>query len=358
MNNKTKCMLVCDTRERKVLVHEHELKDINLQIKQITTGDYVVVSPENKILAVIERKSLEDYSASMKDGRSDNKSKLTALRKQTGCRIIYIIEGPEFPAPDDYFSNIPYKFIESSIFHLMIREGVCVIRTKDSLHTAKTLANFMRSMDSLIAKSEDITGADEITPADSTSLSSEQITSLLTQKQEKSDHEVARAMWSQFPGISVESADEYMKHWSLADIICGRVPRSDITKFKLASGRAIGKKALASLTGINKLIEVRLLSNVPGISHSAAVDLTNNVPLSQLLTYSAGSLSIQKIGKLKRNLGQARAEKILHFFNYKYTPGVATSAIANIKTLELTNDIEIPDIDLNDPEVAALLDGI
>lgn len=333
---KTLCTLICDTRERNVLRHGKELENTTIEVKQITAGDYVIVTPTNTILAVIERKSLEDFAASLKDGRADNKSKLNALRSQTGCRIIYIIEGPEFPRPDDCFGNIPYRYIQSSIFHLIIRDGVSIIRTKDSLDTARTLAQFVISMDSLILKTEEPTKNTTIqvlTDPNAQPIPREDILSLLTHKHKKSDHEVVRELWSCFPGIGVESADEYIRYWTLADIVCGRVPRADIVNFKLASGRRAGKKVVASLTGLNKLIEVRLLSSVPGISHAMAVDLTNETPLARLLTYPVEAIAMRHVGKSRRNLGSERAAKILKYFNYKYTP--TQSEVADISTTSL-----------------------
>lgn len=332
----TSCMLFIDAREKNVIRHEKELEQISTQIKQITTGDYVIIAPNGTILAVIERKSLVDFAASLKDGRCNNKQKLIALRQQTGCRILYIIEGPNFPDPDDYFGNISYKHIQSSIFHLMIRDSIGIIQTRDTLHTAKILAAIVCSMDSLIHKDE---GLDEIPEVPIETIISnhqtnsiEEITSILTKKYEKTDYDVVREMWGCFPGISVESADEYSKYWSIADIVCSKVPQEHIKNFKLASGRAIGRKALKSLTHIPKLIEVRLLSTIPGISHATATEINSYTILPQLLTYNLNKISNIKVGKTKRNLGDSRAQKILRCFNYKYEAPTSTTSVNTILT--------------------------
>lgn len=317
----TNCVLIIDARERHVTRHHSELEGITKEIKQITTGDYVVLAPTGNILAVIERKSLEDFAASIKDGRADNRRKLVELRAQVGCRIVYIIEGPEFPKQNDSFGNIPYPYIESAIFHLMIRDGVVVIRTKDSLDTAKALKRFMMSMDNLCRNEVlncDSVGTEQPQIKDLlVDASRDTIMSMLTKKHEKTDQEVAREMWSQFPGISVESADEYISRWSIADIVCGRIPRDTILNTKMANGRKISKKASASLSGINKIIEARLLQSVPGVSHATAVVLTNKTPLKSLLSYSSGALAIQTVNDNGRKLGDKLAEKILKYFNYK-----------------------------------------
>lgn len=356
----TNCILIADTRERNVVLrHEKELEKISYEVKQITTGDYAVLSPAGNIMAVIERKSLEDYGASIKDGRSNNKRKLVELRAQTGCRIIFLIEGPEFPDPNTCFGNIPYRYIESSIFHLMIRDNVTVMRTRDTLDTAKTLARFVHSMDSLCQKMEDPTecDAEELAPIETIIRGSsnypptpkeaiDTAVSMLTRKHEKTDHEVVRELWACFPGIAVESADEYMKSWSLADIISGRISRAHIENFKLASGRKIGKKAVTSLTNVTKLLQTRLLAHVPGISMVSAPIILESADLRNLLSWGVTGLGMVIATKGKKRLGDKVAERIIRLFNYKYTPHA---------THPVRND-DIPAIKIDDADVNALLD--
>ena len=316
---KTSCTLIIDARERHVTRHDIEFANITYTIKQITTADYVVLAPGGNVLAAIERKTLEDFAASLKDGRASNKSKLIELRNTTGCRIIYLIEGPAYPDPRSYYGNIKYQNIESSIFHLMIRDGISVINTNDSLGSAQMLARLVLSMDSLVAKMEEPT-IETLTPLCdivNKEVSTADMVELLTKRVEKSDNEITRELWSCFPGISVETADEYSKKWSIGDIVCGAIPRTDINSHKLASGRAIGKKAAASLTAPQKLTEVRLLGTIPGISHAAAVELTNVNSLATILKYSYQALGMTKVGKARRCLGDDRARRILHLMHMR-----------------------------------------
>jgi hypothetical protein len=235
----------------------------------------------------------------------------------------------------------------------MIRDGVTVMRTKDSLGTAKTLARFMVSMDSLMTKCdvEEFAGANE-TNDEGTAEITQDVTSLLTKKHEKTDHEIARELWSCFKGISVESADEFTKIWSVADIVRGKVDRKEISEFKLASGRKISKIAANSLQSIDKLTEVRLLQTIPMISHSTAAEIANQVSLGTLLSYSIGAISIIKVGKVKRNLGEEKAKKILHYFNYKYVPIVESTAVVN-EQVETEQEVNVI---IDDPSVNAFLD--
>ncbi len=302
-----------------MLAHAKELETIQYVVEQITTGDYAVVSNAGVVLAVIERKSLEDYAASLKDGRADNKRKMIALRAETGCRIYYIIEGPPFPKPSDCFGNIPYKHIQSSIFHLSARDNICIINTRDTLHTAQTLAAFVHSMDKIDEPLEQI--EEVVAPA----MDLQSIISRMTKKQEKTKHEMVREIWASFPGIAVESADEFISAWSISDIITGKVTPAIITGHKLASGRKIGKKAVESLLNVNKLLQVRLLSRVPGVSHAAAVAILNKHTLRDILSWGVDGIAMIIISG-KRRVGEHLAALIVDLFTYRYVKPAVCSA--------------------------------
>ena len=353
---KTKCTLIVDTRERNVTRHDIEFANITWEVKQITTADYIVLAPGGNVLAAIERKSLEDFAASLKDGRVSNLTKLIQLRAETGCRIIYLIEGPAYPNPASYYGNIAYKNIESNIFHAIVRDGVSVINTEDSLGTARALARFVTSMDTLVDADEIEGGAPA--PLDQVlekGVAREEMMAMLTRKIEKSDHEIVRELWSCFPGISVTTADDYGCKWSLGEIICGKIPRADIVGHKLASGRAIGKKVVGSLTGIEKRIEVRLLSSIPGVSMGIATELTNMASLATLLGYSVQTIGMIKVGKARRNLGEEKARRILHLFWYKRGGGVPVREDPGHVLGSREHTIHIA---VDDKDVQALLDDI
>ena len=93
--------LIADQRERAVIPFlDDALQAHAYVVKTINSGDYLVCTrgPGGpRVLAVIERKSLEDYAASFKDGRHANMEKLYALRSRSGCQVFLILEGPAFP---------------------------------------------------------------------------------------------------------------------------------------------------------------------------------------------------------------------------------------------------------------------
>lgn len=321
---KSLCKLVADTRERHVMCHDVEFGETWYEIAQITIGDYAILSPAGTILAVIERKSLDDYGASLKDGRHDNRKKMMDLRSATGCSVIYIVEGPLFPNPKECFAGIPYSAIESSIFHLMVRDNITVIRARDTLDTARLLARFVRSMDALVAKGfADTAGSVDIIcggdDANEKSPDPPAAMALLKAKHSKSDHEIARELWSVFAGITVESADTFIARWSVGEIASGKIPRADIVAMKQANGKKISARVVSALSGtIDTRTQERLLAGVPGISDATAKLLIAHAPLGALLSRGQGGIDIISLGK--RKLGAVLAERICRIFAYTRRP--------------------------------------
>ena len=361
--------IIIDTRERNVLRHAVELKDTPHTIKQITTGDYVIHNA-GKIMIVIERKSLEDYAASFKDGRHDNKEKLLKLREETGCTIMYIIEGPAYPNPKSYFGNIAYANIESSIFHLMIRDGISCVFTKDTLGTAQLLARLVKSVDTLIAKTKKAVSfkavhVPQTSPLQQTSLetspeqvpqqasavtneitdeiidemvetveaeiasgagevtfTSDELAARLTQRRDKTNIEIQRSIWSCLGGITSECADDYIGKIKIRDALAGKVHESNLSVVKLATGKPIGKRQVKSITRLqyDPATQRRMLACVPGISDKTAAELLKTVNLNALLNLSlldlaekkgASSKSKDEVGK---PIGLVRAKKIQDCF--------------------------------------------
>lgn len=112
---------VIDNREREIVKYFGEkyswISYKNLDVGDIQIGDKII----------IERKTLKDLSASIKDGRyKEQKIRLRATGIPSHL-IIFLIEG-NFK---DYEGShlLPVKTLYSSILHTLIRDGFSVLRT-------------------------------------------------------------------------------------------------------------------------------------------------------------------------------------------------------------------------------------
>jgi hypothetical protein len=154
--------LVADSRERAVVPFlDDALPAHPYVVRQVTTGDFLVCwqppagpgggAPPARVLACVERKTLDDFAASFKDARYENVRKMRELRAKTGCALYFFVEGPAFPAPERRFARIPFASISAAMTNLMVRDEVRIVLTADPGHSARRLADLLRAYDALAA---------------------------------------------------------------------------------------------------------------------------------------------------------------------------------------------------------------
>jgi ERCC4-type nuclease len=120
--------LLIDSREKKLLPYFPEIETNNLDI-----GDIQFIN-EDKINLVIERKTQQDLSASIKDGRH-REQKLRLLNSNIPV-IIYIIEGA---SNDNFISGIKSDTHISVILNTVFRDKLHVFRTLNIIETANLI---------------------------------------------------------------------------------------------------------------------------------------------------------------------------------------------------------------------------
>ena len=109
-------------------------KDIQILKQVIPLGDIIIRSDDDVDIVIIERKSLQDLLASIKDGRYEEQS--YRLRHSTNMHmhnIIYVVEGSlaQLRTPQEK------KIVYSSIASLNIFKGFSVLRTASMQETAE-----------------------------------------------------------------------------------------------------------------------------------------------------------------------------------------------------------------------------
>lgn len=326
--------LICDTRERNVVDrHSTEFAAIAHEIRQLTTADYAIERIDSngavQFISIIERKSLEDFAASIKDGRYDNKDKMIEFRRKTGAKCIILIEGNHITDPNKLIGKTPYYYIESAIFHMTTRDDFVILWSQDTLNTAQILVRYVKSMATLFAKHPEVEdkfqgGVVDNPAANIAEITQEDANKLLTAQVVTNPQNVLRAMWATFKGISVTSADEYAKHFTLAEIVSGTISKNALESIKLASGKKASKGVIAALasagTAPDAEFEARLLAEIPGISRATAREITGAHHLKSLLSYEDDAIAIITIGKARRKLGLEKAKKIREYLTMKITP--------------------------------------
>ena len=119
-----------DKREKKIL-SLHVLS--NAVEKQLDIGDFLIVrSEDEQPVLIIERKTLMDLSASIKDGRyMEQKCRAMSL-----SRFMYICE-----VGDDFRWAGEDKQVRSAILNTMLRDGIPVFFCRDASETCVLVQN-------------------------------------------------------------------------------------------------------------------------------------------------------------------------------------------------------------------------
>lgn len=298
---------------------------VQVETRRMHVGDYAV-SIDGTIVAIVERKTLADFAASLKDGRYGNVSKMREIRDQFGIALVFFVEGkpPKDPHNNVPGGRIPYSIIESAMDHLAVRDGIPTIAARDTADFAHRLSRFAKNMGTLY-RAGDVRGGRD---AD-----------VLEVAPRLTDDDIIMGIWCAFRGIGAINATPIGRLYTVADAVSGRIPADYLN--------SLSKKVIKSITRVDAHAQMCLLEAVPGINRAIARDLLRERDLRQLLSYSVGAMSICKVGKAKRNLGEALATKITKYFGQKLSlppavtppmvdPGTVTTVAEYFKSLGLT----------------------
>jgi ERCC4-type nuclease len=167
--------------------------EIDIIQKQLDVGDIMITNEEDVVLCIIERKTLNDLLASIKDGRyKEQHSRLvTHFHLKT---ILYILEGYVS------FGSLENKSIESSIIHTLFRDETKLLFTRN---VNDTFFAIQAIIDRIIKHPEYF-------QVQSISNSDERNVCFLAKNLKKSSNDskqnVNKQLFCQLPGISIQSA--------------------------------------------------------------------------------------------------------------------------------------------------------
>jgi len=239
--------LLIDLREPKSLVsyiislNEMSNSKITIIQKNLTIGDYIFYDEvSNKELLIIERKSLADLEASIKDGRYNEQSFRLNEANLHNHNIIYLLEGAIIKYNPKFRSTL-----YSSLFSLNYYKGFTVINVLNQTETGDILMAFASKL------------LRENKPGfycDISNIENNNINYISTLKTAKKSHinstNIFQLMLMQIPGISNVSALALSNEFKNMENLLNALKSDNIENLeniKLASGRKLNKKIVASL---------------------------------------------------------------------------------------------------------------
>lgn len=239
--------LLIDLREPKTLVDYiislNETSNTKLTIvqKNLDIGDYVFYDELNaKEIIIIERKSLADLEASIKDGRYNEQSFRLNETSLHNHNIIYLLEGAIIKYNPKFRSTL-----YSSLFSLNYYKGFSVINVLNQTETGDILLAFASK---LLRENKPGFYCDV---SNNENNNTNYINTLKTTKKSHINSEnIFQLMLMQIPGISNVSALALSNEFQNMENLLTALKSSNIDKLeniKLASGRKLNKKIIASL---------------------------------------------------------------------------------------------------------------
>ena len=342
--------IIADARERAVIPALKELVLDNLVVGQINTGDYLISRKDETILACIERKTLTDFAASLKDGRYENRKKMIDLRDKTNCQLFFIVEGPAFPALTRKFARIPFASINTAMLKLMVRDQIFIIQTSDEAHTARRLTELLTVfavqpqqqqvaaanpnlqtvlLDTEVQQQQQPVAAtllvaaaqSEAVPPETVLLAAPHTSMVIPQSMlglvKVPDDQALKKMWAMLHGVSDFLGAKLSKSFSFAEL----TPETDFSIFKTHANRNLHKstlKILADLASGNREAVIAILTGIPGITKSIATDLFDSAGSLQDLCFSPTLAEVQ-IKQKNRSIsfGNTRALRIQKMLTMK-----------------------------------------
>ena len=125
------------------LIKSNKKKSIEYEYenKNLLVGD-INYEIDNKLVLIIERKTVNDLSQSIKDGRYREQK---ARMKATNAKIIYLIE----KINTNNFHNLPFSTIMGSIVNNFLRDDIYVYQSTSINESSEFLFNILKKLDYL-----------------------------------------------------------------------------------------------------------------------------------------------------------------------------------------------------------------
>ena len=245
--------LFIDVREPKKIIDyltrlsvEHKYE---VEVKQLEIGDFVIYDDINdKTLVILERKSLADLEASIKDGRYREQSFRLGGNELHNHNIYYLLEGSITNYKKKYFVNTLY----SSLVSMSYFKGFSILNSLNDTETADIINAFVKKLLKETGNEcyyKNNTTSTEQT--DTTSTAENYINVVKTEKKSNITREnIHMIMLMQVPDVSVKSATAVInKYTTIKDLVLALENDGDcLNSLQLeGSNRKISKKIVQNI---------------------------------------------------------------------------------------------------------------
>ena len=231
-----------DYREKKLIkilnakLEELNFKNIEILIEDLPIGDIIICDDNCSEKIIIERKSLTDLAASIRDGRYSEQSFRLDKNDIHNHNIIYLIEG-DIHRYSNKYTKISKKTLQVTMFCINYFKGFSIMKTRDVLETAEYILtitdklarekvrnnyykndNILKNSDTFI-DNEKLELKDENLQSPKNNKRYSEVISKIKKKNIRPDN-IGEIILSQIPGISSKTSMAIMSRFiSLQDLL-------------------------------------------------------------------------------------------------------------------------------------------
>ena len=237
--------IIIDNREKKLIPFFE-----NIETKNLDIGD-IQFKKDDKITLVIERKTQEDLSASIKDGRH-REQKLRLLNCNIPI-IIYIIEGK---CTDKYINGITSDTQISSILNTVFRDKFYLFRTLNIDETSVLIKKLYQKMEKDEFKIKDSDYSSVIKDSDYSSV-------IKVKKKDNLTPEICYiAQLSQIPGVSNTIAKCIIETYPSMFSLCEKFNNTTINERKKVLENLTFNQTTGKSRKVGKVISERIYNYI------------------------------------------------------------------------------------------------
>jgi len=235
--------LIIDIREQGLIekcqnILANDQNYVRIETESLPIGDILIKTDEGKDVLLVERKSLQDLLASIKDGRYEEQSH--RLKHASGFiphNVVYLIEG--------MFSTLrtalEKKLVMSAMTSLLYFKGFSVVRTSGLQETAEVLLqmadkidrNFMKGLlPWYLTNTFTTESTQEIEGQEPSQQKIESYSGLVkkVKKENITPDNMGEILLCQIPGISSQYAQVILKHFGGFSQIVAKIKGEDCIK--------------------------------------------------------------------------------------------------------------------------------
>ena len=254
------------------LINDSSSQFIKIISENIPLGDIIIYDDNNNEKLIIERKTLLDLAASIRDGRYTEQGFRLQQCSMHNHNIIYLIEG-DLRYYKPFKSTIDKKALLSSMVSINYFKGFSLFRTITLTETAEWLLQLTRKLHKESALTAYYEKTITETPSENTEIINDCYSSAMkrVKKENINPTNIGEIMLSQIPGVSNASAIAIMSKYSTIQNLIQKLATDDKALLTISISDKSGK-----LRKINKTCILNIYKYLLGEKNKQEVEVISN----------------------------------------------------------------------------------